>query len=154
MAKQVIEWSGMREFQSYLARLQMNALPAMGRAIYEEAQPIFNASQRLVPVSGQLARESGGRLGAAGGHLRASGHVKPPVMVGSEIVVVIAYGGPAAPYAIYVHEIPAPPATSPGGRSARHLPPTQWKFLEKPVTEALPQLGPRVARRVMWIFSL
>lgn len=36
-------------------------------------------------------------------------------------------------YAVYVHEIPAPPKQSPGGKSARHDPPTKWKYLEDPL---------------------
>ena len=35
-------------------------------------------------------------------------------------------------YAVFVHEIPAPPDKSPKGRSARHRFPTKWKFLEDP----------------------
>lgn len=35
-------------------------------------------------------------------------------------------------YAVFVHEIPAPPDKSPKGRSARHKFPTKWKFLEDP----------------------
>ena len=41
----------------------------------------------------------------------------------------------AKAYALYVHEIPPPPALSWKGRSARHDPPTQWKFLERALKE-------------------
>lgn len=55
------------------------------------------------------------------------------------------FGGPAAPYAIYVHEIPPPPAkSSPGGRSATH-PIGGWKYVERPLVDALPGLAEQIA---------
>ena len=58
--------------------------------------------------------------------------VHPPRKVSGGAEVLITYGGPAAPYAIYVHEI----------TTNQHTPPTQAKFLEtarivnaKPVSE-------------------
>ena len=51
-------------------------------------------------------------------------------------------------YAIYVHEIPAPPDKSPGGRSATHTPPTQWKYLETPVNALAPTFSQRIASEI------
>ena len=77
-------------------------------------------SKRIVPV--------------AFGVLRASGHVQLPVIVGRRVTVTLGYGGAAAPYAVFVHE-----------RQARHTPPTQWKYLEKPFNEALVGMARRLA---------
>jgi hypothetical protein len=106
----------------------------MGGAMYREALRIFEESQHLVPVDT--------------GNLRSSGHVTPPVILGSKIEVVIGYGGAAAGYAIFVHEIPPPPEQSPGGRSARHNPPTQYKYLEQPALAAVPGMQERVGADV------
>ena len=54
------------------------------------------------------------------------------------------FGGPAAPYAIYVHEIPPPPAKSPGGRSATHHV-GGWKYVERPLFEGIPSLAQQIA---------
>ena len=52
-------------------------------------------------------------------------------------------------YALAVHEIPAPPATSVGGQSARHFPPYgqggQWKYLETALYNRIPHFSKRVA---------
>ncbi len=73
----------------------------------------------LVPVdTSDLARSWTGAL--------------PPEFYPGKIVVRCGYG---IYYAVYVHEIPAPPDKSPKGRSARHKPPTRDKFLEIPINE-------------------
>ena len=48
---------------------------------------------------------------------------------GGELVGFVEF---TAPYAWAVHEIPEPPQQSEGGRSARHKPPSKWKYLEDP----------------------
>jgi hypothetical protein len=52
-------------------------------------------------------------------------------------------------YALAVHEIPAPPQRSVGGRSARHYPPFgqggQWKYLETALFNRLPKFSKRIA---------
>ena len=80
-------------------------------------------SKRLVPVDT--------------GALRASGHVQLPVIRGKKVAVVLGYGGAAAPYAVFVHE-----------KQARHNPPTQWKYLEQPLNEAIPGMAGRLAKRI------
>lgn len=58
---------------------------------YMQASRILTASQRdYVPVDT--------------GPLRASGFVDPPVATGRGASVTLGYGGPAAPYAVIVHE--------------------------------------------------
>lgn len=97
------------------------------RALKEEADEAFYLSQQVVPV----------RYGV----LKSSGKVHDPVMRGTEAVVDITYGGAAAPYAVYVHELPP--------SRARHDPPTRWKYLERPVKVYSEGMADRMATRVM-----
>src|SRR3954447_26710077 len=114
-----VTWLGIGELQARLKEAAaVKSTQALSVALYREGLRIFAESQKLVPVDT--------------GALRGSGVVTEPRIVGTTVEVVIGYGGPAAPYAIYVHEIPPPPNTSTGGRSATHNPPTQWQYLEDP----------------------
>ena len=63
------------------------------------------------------------------GALRESGHVEEPKVTDSEISVRLAFGGPAAPYAVYVHE-----------RQGLHHPVGEAKFLENAVNAGAPHL--------------
>lgn len=97
----------------------------VSQVIWEEANTIFAKSQVLTPIDT--------------GALRASGGVSAPQQFPNGIGVDIFYGGPAAPYAVYVHEI----------RGNFHNPPTQAKYLEDPFMQALPQIQSNLARRIM-----
>lgn len=67
------------------------------------------------------------------GILRSTAHVKPPVIAGNQVVVEFGFGGPAAPYAFRVHELPESSNwTTPG---------TGPKYLEKPIRARIPKLG-------------
>lgn len=91
---------------------------AIQAAMYAEATTILNESKKIVPV--------------ATGNLRASGKVERPQRTGNRYTVEITYGGAAAPYALFVHEIP--PST--GGRwgtGNKHKAGKTYKFLEIPV---------------------
>jgi hypothetical protein len=100
---------------------------AVAQAIYEEANKIFAQSQILVPVDT--------------GVLRGSGGVSAPQQGPSGYFVDIFYGGPAAPYALYVHEI----------LGNYHNPPTQAKYLEQPFMASLNQLQNNIASRIIHI---
>ena len=106
-----------------LRRLEKAMPGRLASALFLEGEQIMAKSKRIVPV--------------ATGALRASGHVQPPEVVGKRITVVLGYGGAAAPYAVIVHE-----------RPATHAPPTQWKYLETPMNEAIPGMARRIARRM------
>lgn len=67
------------------------------------------------------------------GALRASGHVEGP----RDGAVRLVFGGPAAPYALYVHE----------NMEALHKT-GQAKFLESVILESAPYLAQRVAARI------
>ena len=115
-----VQWFGLREL---VARLQ-SSIPktqkAAATALYREANRIM---ARSIPITPKDT-----------GNLRASGHVDLPVLTASGSEVRFGYGGAAAPYAVYVHEVPA-----------YHKPPTRWKFLEQPVLEAQAGLAKRLA---------
>jgi hypothetical protein len=125
---------GVNELKRNLSRIAMRNPKVLGKALFDEAENIMAASKRIVPVD----------FGA----LRSSGHVEKPEIRGMDVSVTMGYGGAAADYAIPVHEIPPPPRKSSGGRSARHRPPTQWKYLEQPFKAARRGLTERLGRKV------
>lgn len=118
------ELRGFPEFKAALKALGERALQAAAQALYQEAESIMTASKETYcPVDT--------------GNLRASGHVDKPVIEGSNVSVTLGYGGPAAPYALSVHE-----------RPAIHRPPTQWKYLETPFFAALTDMDQRLAAKM------
>lgn len=96
------------------------------KALHEEASEAFLLSQEVVPVD----------LGV----LRSSGKVHAPSFRGTTAEVEISYGGSAAHYAIYVHELPP--------SRARHAPPTRWKYLAHPVKVYAEGMADRMTTRV------
>lgn len=103
----------------------LSALPsaihaAAGRALREEGERIMTNAKQRTPV--------------ATGALRASGHVTGP---DADTSVHLIFGGPAADYAVYVHE-----------RLGVHHPNGEAKFLEHAVLEAERDLGARLATRI------
>ena len=99
-----------------VAKMPQKANNAAAFAIYNMGIDIINESFRLVPREHST--------------LIRSNFVEVPVMSGRGILRTRA--GYNTSYAVYVHEIPPPPQKSPKGRSARHKPPTQWKYLSTP----------------------
>ena len=97
------------------------------KALFEETQEAFLLSQVVTPI--------------CDGYLRASGVVLGPFVRGSRVYTSINYGGPAAPYAVFVHELPP--------SRAKHDPPTRWKFLANPVRLYAETMGERMASRVL-----
>lgn len=148
---------GTKQMYQRLQRLSVEAPQFVNRAFRIEAEEIAGMAKDLVPVDM--------------GPLRASIHVRAaPGGLGW----IIGCGGPAAPYALYVHEgvgpavgRPAfmPPPSSLEGWAARHGIPTDpgtlfvlaraigrrgipaRKFLETPFRERVPGMLPRVAKR-------
>jgi hypothetical protein len=68
------------------------------------------------------------------GALRSTGHVMIPVRMGNLIVVMLVFGGPAAPYALKVHE---------DLRTSHEV--GEAKYLEKPMKLAAPTLLKKIA---------
>lgn len=98
-------------------------------SLYQEGLRIMAVSQRQVPV----------RWGV----LRSTGTVFPPVRRGAAIEVVLAYGGPAAPYAWIQHE----------KLGLKHDEPTKAKYLEDPVLDAKRDFELALARRMSFLFN-
>jgi hypothetical protein len=117
------------ELQAVLRAAQLEAPKAVAIAIYEEAQVIFAKSQVLVPVDTSA--------------LRGSGDVSAIQGSGQGMYVDIFYGGPAAPYALYVHEI----------IGNYHKPPTQAKYLEQPFMQSLAEIQNNISRRIIHILK-
>lgn len=115
------------ELKAVLSVAKEKSPLAVAQAIYEEANLIFARSQILVPVDTGVLRGSGG----------VSAIQRGP----TGFFVDIFYGGPAADYAFYVHEI----------QGNYHEPPTQAKYLEQPLMEALPNIQNNLARRIIHI---
>ena len=124
-----IDLFGDKELVNALKSGQENTPQAIAQAIYEEANVIFAKSQVLVPVDT--------------GVLRGSGGVSAPQMGSQGYFVDIFYGGPAASYALYVHEI----------IGNYHNPPTQAKYLEQPVMEAMPTIQANLKGRIIDIIE-
>jgi hypothetical protein len=102
-----------------------NNLPGEAkRALYEEAQVIMIDAKRMTPVEY--------------GTLKGSGRVATPVVNAREISVQLSFGGPAAGYAIYVHE----------NLQANHPRGGQAKFLETAVLNAASFLPQRLVSRI------
>lgn len=107
-----------------IARIPNHLPNLLEKAIYEEAQVIFNESQKIVPVDT--------------GALRSSGVVHSPKTENNRTFVRVTYGGPAAHYALYVHE----------SLTNRHAAPTQAKYLETPLYRQVPVLIKNLAIRI------
>ena len=97
-----------------LKRIPSHMTNILEKSLYEEANVIFNESQKLVPVDT--------------GALKTSGFVHAPRRENNRVFVRVTYGGSAAHYALYVHET----------LYARHTAPTQAKNLETPLYRQLP----------------
>ena len=120
---------GDKELVNALKAGEEDTPQAIAQAIYEEANVIFAKSQVLVPVDT--------------GVLRGSGGVSAPQMGKTGYFVDIFYGGPAASYALLVHEI----------IGNYHNPPTQAKYLEQPVMEAMSTIQQNIKGRIIDIIE-
>jgi hypothetical protein len=120
----MIDPNQLKELQrSFEGRVQ-GAVAAGRRAQYQAAEVLMtDVKEHYVPV--------------ATGTLRNSGHVTPPQEEGSDTSVDLVFGGPAAPYAVYVHE----------DLKAKHTV-GQAKYLESPALAYEPKLRDAVVAAV------
>ena len=123
MARISVKLTGDRRLRANLRRLGKRAPRVLGKALFAEGEAIMATSKRLVPVDT--------------GALRSSGNVQLPRREAQGVAVTLSYGGAAAPYAVFVHEI-----------QATHRPPTQWKYLSTPFNAARQGMAQRLAARV------
>lgn len=130
---QTIEIEGNKALIANLKRVGLEAPKALAAAMMQEAEQIMTEAKVLVPVDL--------------GNLRATGHVAPPVIEGTTVTVALGFGGPAAPYAVYVHEGTGPavgrPAFMPPVEAIkpwmrRHEIPEEYAF---PIARAIGQRG-------------
>ena len=120
---------GADKLKNMLASTGSEAPKVIGTVLLEEANVIFGNSQTLVPVDT--------------GALRGSGGVSAPIYASGGLAVDIFYGGPAADYALLVHEI----------REYYHEAPTQSKYLEQPFMERLPDIQKNMASRIIHLIE-
>lgn len=118
-----VTFTGTAALQAALERLARDVPQAVADALRAEAELEMTEAKERTPVDL--------------GNLQGSGHVSEPVIAGNVISVELAFGGPAAPYAVHVHENLE--ADHPVGRA---------KFLESTVMEAAPHMAERVGARV------
>jgi hypothetical protein len=107
-----VKITGTKNIQAALARLGARAPKAFGNALWREGNRIMTQAKAITPVDTAA--------------LVNSGMVNLPEISGDTVSVTMGFGGAAKDYAIYVHEDP----------KARHKPPTRYKFLEEPLTNA------------------
>ncbi len=120
-----VEITGLNEALRGIRATRATLLPALGRALHDEAEPVFARSQELVPVDTTA--------------LQKSGELHKPEVSGNSVSVAISYGDAAtADYAEKVHE----------DLSVRHMPGRMAKFLEVPFVEGAKGMGERVGARV------
>lgn len=121
MAK--VKLVGLSKLLKKFQRRPEEILKLTAAAINIEAEIIMAEAKGLAPVD----------LGT----LRASGFVKPPKFRRSKISISLGFGGPAAEYALFVHE----------DLTANH-PVGQAKFLEQPFKKRLSGMSARIAKRI------
>jgi hypothetical protein len=114
---------GVEAMRAKLKRLAEKFPDEVARALYQETEVEVKEVKMRTPVDR--------------GTLRASVHQVGPRREGRMIYTLIAAGGPAAPYAIYVHE----------DLDAIHKV-GQAKYIESVIMESRPYLAARVAKRI------
>ena len=129
-----VKLRNMKPLQEAFIAAGRDAPKFAARALREEADEAFVMSQSFVPV----------RTGS----LVTSGEVTGPRMSGDKAFVEITYGGPSAPYAFIVHEVP-PNSGGRWGGGYKHDFPTRWKYLENPVRIYARDMGRRMTARVL-----
>lgn len=128
-----VEVNGLDELLSAYQAATGEVAGLTANALKEEADEAFLLTQQVVPVRD--------------GILKGSGMVEPPVIRGHTAETKIKYGGGAATYAIFVHEIP-PNSGGRWGTGNKHAPPTRYKYLEYPVKLYSRGMGERMRVRV------
>lgn len=115
--------TGLQDLERRLQSLGQDIADQAGNALRAEGEIEMTEAKRRTPV----------KTGA----LKGSGHVTGPRWRGRDVSVTLAFGGPAAPYVIPVHE----------NLQALH-PVGQAKFLESVLNESAPFMADRIARRI------
>lgn len=110
------EFPDLKQHIAALAKLNGQLTNEYAKTVYQSAEQVMTLSkEQYVPVDT--------------GALRASGHVVPPKTDREKVTVELAFGGPAADYAVWVHE----------NLDAHHNV-GQAKYLEIPLRESLDKI--------------
>ena len=115
--------TGVDQMRRKMQQLAAKFPDEAARALYQETEIEAAESKRRTPVDT--------------GTLRGSIHVEGPHRSGRSISTAIVAGGPAAPYALVVHE----------DLSAYHAV-GEPKFIERTLMESAPHLADRIAKRI------
>lgn len=118
-----VQVKGLANLRKKLSKIKVDTDFEIGRALYLEGERIMMVSKHLVPVDT--------------GVLRNTGHVAPLEKDREGWLVMLGYGGPAAPYAKHVHERTNVPHKV-----------GQAKYLETPAVEAEADMPRRIRDRL------
>ncbi|MGE5619537.1 MAG: hypothetical protein ACM3US_09805 [Sphingomonadaceae bacterium] len=127
-AKVVVRLTGIGALEKALKSGGERALKLAATALYHEAEAIMTDSKENYCPKDL-------------GNLYNSGHVQPPKIQGKKVDVEMGYGGPAADYALIVHEWLDP-------KVHWSIPGTGPKYLEKPILAAAPGMANRLANYI------
>lgn len=124
----------------YLNKTAKNTNLTVARALKDEAQDTLTATIPVTPIEF--------------GPLRASGRTSPAAIVGGGTIVVdITFGGPAAGYAVYVHErVYARDRNGKVTKKVFHAPPTKAKFLSETAESRFSRTQAGVYARTLMMF--
>jgi hypothetical protein len=124
-----VKTSGLPKVLAALKALGKKGPKIMGGALFREGEGIMGDSkEKFVPV--------------VTGNLRATGHVDLPKITTNGASVQLGFGGPAAPYALAVHENPNSGKTDTGSQVG------EWKYLETPYKRHMKGMGARIAKEM------
>jgi hypothetical protein len=141
-----LQITGLKELADKLRTAGKGLEAEVGRELYQFGEEVMTASKLVVPV----------RTGT----LMNTGQVQPPATEGVQVVVRLGYGGPAAPYALYVHEAlegaQSPNPSWSWAKDVAHGGEIHWtrpgsgpKYLENPLKERQGELPRRIRDAVM-----
>jgi hypothetical protein len=154
-----LEVQGIPALLANLEKLASGQQVAIGRGLFRWGEEVMaEAKGQLVPVDTGVLRASGFVMTRS---LRdvPPGAVPSPEAVAAmqprtadDVAAVLGFGGPAAPYALAVHENPRSGKTggiSPQGKRYKHFARVgQWKYLETAVKNHAGRLAEVVATEV------
>lgn len=119
------EFPGLQRKLDKLDKLADKQSLAMRKAAYEWSEDTSTEAKRMTPVGVSTRTHRAGTL-------RSTVHaIKPKPSSGKDWETGISAGGPAAPYAVIVHEKPETELRA-QTRARRRSMGTTWKYLEKP----------------------
>lgn len=132
-------WRGLNNLLKDIDASPNDTMHALQGATFEKANEVMTDAKEVTP--------------ADEGVLKSSGFAENPVVRGPRVTVKIGFGGPAAPYAIRVHEDLVTFGLTPGGGTrARNNPHRTFvghaKYLEMPLNNHRRTMEEDLARKV------